>query len=111
MVSTLAAAFVLTAAAWWAASRWKPASGISSVKNHEPRIHSRRHLLWMAAEHASDLMNKRPLYTTPDEEPGILLQCMIASRAMELPVVDAEGRLVGDVTMVDLLHFLNLEDA
>ncbi len=80
-------------------------------QNHEPRIHSRRHLLWMATEHASDLMNKRPLHTTPDEGLGVLLQRMIASRAMELPVVDAEGRLVGDVTMVDLLHFLNVEDA
>lgn len=79
--------------------------------SHEPRVHARGVLGLIAHECACDLMRKRPLRVRPDEELGPVIDRMIRRNHNDVPVVDENGVLVGDITLVDLLEFLMEEEA
>ena len=51
-------------------------------------------------------MIAHPLVTTPDEDLRELLSRMIGANVKEVPVLDESGRVVGDLTLVDLVVFL-----
>lgn len=78
--------------------------------SHEPRVHARGVLGLIAHETAADLMRKRPLRARTGEEIGPLLDRMIRRNHNDVPVVDENGTLVGDITLVDLLEFLMEEE-
>ena len=50
-----------------------------------------------------DLMTPRPVSVPPDAAVGSVWQTMNERRFRHMPVVDAEGRLLGLVTQRDLL--------
>lgn len=78
-------------------------------RSHEPRIHPRRLMTAITVEHARHMMQKHPVFAKRGEEIKIVLQRMIKSNVKELAIIDDERRIVGDITMLDLLEFLLTE--
>jgi CBS domain-containing protein len=75
-------------------------------RSHEPRIHARLLLSMITAETAKDIMQKRPVSAFKNEEVGNVLKRMIESNVKEIPILDEDRRVIGDITMLDLLKFL-----
>lgn len=75
-------------------------------RSHEPQIHARVLISMITAETAKDIMQKRPVFALKNEEVGSVLKRMIESNAKEIPILDEERRVIGDITMLDLLKFL-----
>ena len=57
-------------------------------------------------ERAEELMRRKNLTARPEEEVQKVLHRMIEAEFREIAVVDGSGRLLGDVTMVDIIRFL-----
>ncbi len=53
-----------------------------------------------------DIMLKAPVTATEDEDVELVLKRMVDANIKEIGVLDMEGRLVADVTMLDLLKTL-----
>lgn len=75
-------------------------------RSHEPQIHARVLISMITAETAKDIMQKRPLFALQSEEVGNVLKRMIESNVKEIPILDEDRRVIGDITMLDLLKFL-----
>lgn len=75
-------------------------------RSHEPQIHPRFIMSMITTETAKDIMQKNPIFAREDENVEIVLKRMIAKNVKEIPVLDREKKVVGDLTMVDLLKFL-----
>jgi CBS domain-containing protein len=71
--------------------------------SHERHAHPRHLLGIITTESARDLMNKKPMYAREDEDVEIILERMIGKRVPEIAIVDNEGKVVADLTMLDLL--------
>jgi len=74
--------------------------------SHEPRIHPRRLMTTITSENARHMMQKHPVFARKEEEIKGVLERMIKSNVKEIAIIDDEGRIVGDITMLDLLGFL-----
>ncbi len=72
-------------------------------------IHGHGVLRTLTAEKARGLMDCEDIHATPDEEVEDVLERMAEAGVKEMAVVDGEHRVVGDVTVVDLLCFCYLE--
>ncbi|MBW1938231.1 MAG: CBS domain-containing protein [Deltaproteobacteria bacterium] len=75
-------------------------------RSHVPKIHPRSIIGMIAAKTAEDIMRKSALFTTENEEVGAVLKKMIHANVKEIAVVDGDRRIVGDITVVDLLRCL-----
>jgi CBS domain-containing protein len=75
-------------------------------RSHVPQIHPRRLVSMITTESAKHIMQKSPIYTVEEEEVGVVLERMIATNVKEIAVLDREKRVIGDITMIDLLAFL-----
>ncbi len=73
---------------------------------YEPSIHPRRLLEMVTHKTAVDIMLKAPVTATEDEDVELVLKRMVDANIKEIGVLDMEGRLVADVTMLDLLKTL-----
>lgn len=62
-------------------------------------------LQYSASARAGDVM-KPPLSVTAEVNFQVALEKMIARGATELPVVDADGRVIGDLNAYELLKFM-----
>lgn len=71
--------------------------------SHERHAHPRHLLGIITTESARDLMNKRPIHAREEEDVEIVLERMIGKRVPEIAIVDNEGKVVADLTMLDLL--------
>jgi len=71
--------------------------------SHERHAHPRHLLGIITTESARDLMNKRPIHAREDEDVEIVLERMIGKRIPEIAIVDDEGNVIADLTMLDLL--------
>jgi CBS domain-containing protein len=60
----------------------------------------------ITAETAKDMMQKKPVFAKKEEEVGEILKRMIESNVKEIAILDDERKVIGDVTMIDLLKFL-----
>lgn len=60
---------------------------------------------------AGDLMTKPPVTVTPDETLERAARLMYTRKVKRLPVVDADGQLLGIVSRVDLLSVFDRADA
>ena len=60
----------------------------------------------MTAETAEDLMFEKPFPVRMDDTVNDILEIMIEKNTEEVPVLDEAGKVVGDVTMVDLMKIL-----
>lgn len=75
-------------------------------RSHEPQIHPRFVMRMITTETAKDIMQKKPIFAGEDEDVEVVLKRMIGKNVKEIAVLDEEKRVVGDVTMIDLLKFL-----
>jgi CBS domain-containing protein len=75
-------------------------------RSHEPQIHPRFLMSMITTETAKDIMQKNPIFAREDEDVEVVIKKMIGKNVKEIAVVDEERRVVGDVTMIDLLKFL-----
>jgi CBS domain-containing protein len=65
---------------------------------------NRRHVMGLiTCTCAGDLMTEGTLSAGMDEKVEEVLERMVDAKVDEVPVTDAEGRIVADLTMVDLL--------
>ena len=73
--------------------------------HYEGKIHPHGILERITAEAARHIMDKRSISTTPDETVDRVLRRMARSGVKEIPVLDKEGCIIGDITAIDLLRF------
>ena len=77
--------------------------------HHGSHVHSRHIIDMLTCECARDLMRKNPTCTRKEEDVGKVLKRMIGKGMEEIPVVDDKGKLVADLTMIDLLRAVTKE--
>lgn len=76
-------------------------------REHAPEGRARFLIGMVTAERARDIMLPQPVYALESEEVGTVVDRMITSQVKEIPILDDEMRVVGDLTMIDLLKFLS----
>ena len=69
----------------------------------EPTVHARFVIPMITAETAEHIMNTGLIYATAEEAVETVIKRMIKAAIKEIPVLDEENRIIGDVTMLDLL--------
>ena len=74
--------------------------------NRIPQIHSRAIISMLTATSAEDIMQTSPITTTMTEEIAKVLRRMIELNIKEIAVVNNEKRVIGDLTIIDLLRFI-----
>jgi CBS domain-containing protein len=74
--------------------------------NHEPQIHARLMMKLIMAETAGDIMQKNLVVTREEDELVDVLQKMIQQNIKEMPVINRHHKVIGDLTLVDLLKFI-----
>ena len=75
-------------------------------RSHEPQVHARLLISMITTETARDIMQRHPIFATEEENVDQVLKRMIEKNMSEIAVLDQEKRLIGDVTMIDLLNCL-----
>jgi CBS domain-containing protein len=79
-------------------------------ESREPQIHARSLLGMIAHETAGHIMQPRPVCAREDEAVDDVLRRLIDANLKEFPVIDAQDRIIADLTVVDLLDFLMHEE-
>jgi len=65
---------------------------------------NRRHVIGLiTGKTAGDLMTGGTLFAGMDDEVEEVIERMVAGNVDEIPITDEEGRIVADLTMIDLL--------
>ena len=72
--------------------------------HYEGKIHSHGILERITAETACHIMDKHSISATPDETVDNVLKRMAHSGVKEIPVLDKEGCIIGDITAIDLMR-------
>lgn len=72
--------------------------------HYEGKIHPHGILKNITAETARHIMKKCNVTTTPDESVDEVLRRMARSGVKEVPVLDREGHVIGDITAIDLMR-------
>ncbi|MBW2123746.1 MAG: CBS domain-containing protein [Deltaproteobacteria bacterium] len=75
-------------------------------RSHEPQIHPRFLINAIVTEAVVDIMERHPISATGEEDVEAVLKRMIEKNVNEIAALDTEKRLIGDITMIDLLAFL-----
>ena len=70
---------------------------------YEPKVHSRMLLGMVTHETAKDIMLKKPVVASEDEEVELVIKRMIDANVKEIAVINDEKKIIADVTMLDLL--------
>lgn len=76
---------------------------------YEEKIHPHGILNHITAETASNLMTKSCVSTTPDETVNKVFKRMVRSGVKEMAVLDKDGRIIGDITAIDLMQCNDLK--
>jgi CBS domain-containing protein len=76
--------------------------------HYEDKIHPRDILRNIIVEKASHLMSSGNVNASPDETVDVVLKRMAKTGAKEVAVVDSKGRILADITAVDLLKYYEL---
>jgi CBS domain-containing protein len=71
--------------------------------SHERHAHPRHLLGIITTESAKDLMNKKPIHASEEEDVEIVLERMVGKRVSEIAIVGDAGKIIADLTMLDLL--------
>ena len=72
--------------------------------SHETIISPRHIMDLLTCETAAELMTESTLTATMDDSLDDLLENMVDRNVEEVPVLDADGKVVSDLTMIDLLR-------
>lgn len=70
---------------------------------YEPKVHPRMLLGMVTHETAKDIMLKKPVVALEEEEVELVIKRMIDANVKEIAVINDEGQIIADVTMIDLL--------
>ena len=73
--------------------------------HYKEKIHPRDILRNIVVDNASDLMGSGNVNAMPEETVDIVLKRMASTGAKEIAVVDSDGRILADITAVDLLKY------
>jgi len=73
--------------------------------HYKEKIHPRDILRNIAVDNASYLMSSGNVNALPEETVDVVLKRMASTGAKEIAVVDSEGRILTDITAVDLLKY------
>ena len=76
--------------------------------HYEDKIHPRDILRNISVENASHLMSSGNVSASPDETVEVILKRMASTGAKEIAVVDSDGRILADITAIDLLKYHEL---
>ena len=60
----------------------------------------------ITTETARDLMIREKVHASMDDEVEEVVKRMLAKGTEEIPILDESGRVVGDLTMIDLMKAL-----
>jgi CBS domain-containing protein len=74
----------------------------------EPAIHPRFLISMITSETAKDIMNKRLIYATNEDDVEAVIERMIKAGIKEVAILDDEKRVIADLTMLDLLKYHHL---
>lgn len=77
--------------------------------HYEAKIHPRDILRNIIVEKASHLMSSKNVNASPDENVDAVLKRMASTGVKEMAVVNKNGRILADITAVDLLKYYELE--
>lgn len=75
-------------------------------RSHETQIHARLLMNVITTSTAKDMMQKHPVFAMAEDEVGDVLKKMVDSSVKEIPILDGDRRVIGDVTLIDLLKFV-----
>ncbi len=75
------------------------------IHYHDDMVDTRALISRALSEHASDLMRNERLKASPDDDLDYILEEMITCKVEEVPVMDEGGRMVGDITMKDIIRY------
>jgi CBS domain-containing protein len=78
--------------------------------SHEPKLHARDIINVLGAETAGDIMKHGVVSATADEQISQVIAKVIAAGVKEFPVLDENSRVIGDLTIVDLMHSESHQD-
>jgi len=70
---------------------------------YEPKVHPRALLGMVTHETAKDIMLKKPVVASEEDEVELIIKRMIDANVKEIAVINDEGKIIADVTMIDLL--------
>ena len=73
--------------------------------HYKEKIHPRDILRNIVVDNASHLMGSGNVSASPDETVEVILKRMASTGAKEIAVVDSDGRILADITAVDLLKY------
>ncbi len=73
--------------------------------HYEDKIHPRDILRRITAKKASDLMSSKNITASVGERVDVILKRMAKTGAKEIAVVDSEGCILADITVIDLLKY------
>lgn len=75
------------------------------IHYHDDMVDTRALISRALSEHASDLMRNERLKASLDDDLDYILEEMITCKIDEVPVLDADGRMLGDITMKDIIRY------
>lgn len=74
-------------------------------RGFEPAVYPRSILSMITSEKAKDIMNRRMFYAREEDDVEELINRMIRAGVKEIAVVDSQRKIIGDITMLDLLKY------
>ncbi len=75
------------------------------IHYHDEMLDTRALISQALSEQASDLMKNERLKASLNDDLDYILEEMIACKVDEVPVIDGEDRLLGDITMKDIIRY------
>ena len=75
------------------------------IHYHDEMLDTRALISQALSEQASDLMKNERLKASVNDDLDYILEEMITCKVDEVPVIDVEGRLLGDITMKDIIRY------
>ncbi len=83
---------------------------ISAKRRCSSRISTRELLSCLTCKSASDIVDRRLVYASPDEDIERVLDRALKYNIKEMPVVDESGKLLKNISVLDLLAVLDDKD-
>jgi CBS domain-containing protein len=69
---------------------------------NKPVFHTRSLLSRLTTERVADVMDRQVIYTRPTDDVAQVLDRMVHHNIKEIPVVDAERRIIANLSLLDL---------
>ncbi len=74
----------------------------------EPTVHARSLIPMITSETAEHIMSRGLIYATAEDDIETVIKKMATAAIKEIPILDEKKRIVGDITMLDLLKYYYL---